>query len=333
MVYVGIDYHKKYSFATKMDEKGKILEQQRFNNDSESIQQFVQTLPSDSKIVLEATGGWYYFYEQVEKQVPDIVLAHPLKTRVIAEAKIKTDKIDSQILAHLLRTDLIPTAYIPEREIRDIREILRYRASLIMNQTMLKNKLHSILTKNGILFPYADISSPKGQAFLSTLDLRECYQKEILGYVALLNQLKQEIKTINQTIKSITLEREDATLLTSIPGISYNSALLLVSEIGEIDRFLSAGHLCSYAGLVPSIHSSGDRTYAGRITKQGSKYIRCVLVESVVHVVRKSKHLQAMFERIRRKHGSNTARIAVARELLKIMYSMLRHHRPFYVDC
>lgn len=162
-----------------MDESGKIVEQTRFLNDSESIQKFVKTLPSDSRIVLEAIGGWYYFYEQVEKQIPDIVLAHPLKTRAIASARIKTDKIDSKILTHLLRTDLVPTAYIPDREIRDIREVLRYRASLVMNQTMLKNKIHAILAKNGIQFPFSDLSSKKGQEFFF-LDVTDTRWQRIL---------------------------------------------------------------------------------------------------------------------------------------------------------
>lgn len=332
MIYVGIDYHKKYSFATKMDESGKILEQQRFNNDSESIQKFVKTLPSDSKIVLEATGGWYYFYEQIENQVTDIVLAHPLRTRAIAEARIKTDKIDSKILAHLLRTDLIPTAYIPKQEIRDIREILRYRLSLVMNQTMLKNRIHAILIKNGINFPFSDLLLKKAQTFLNHLEIREYYQKEIVGYLALLNQFKVELQKINHDIEKISIEREDARLLTSIPGIGYYSALLLISEIGDISRFPSPGQLCSYAGLVPSVHSSGDKTYNGRITKQGSKYIRWILVEAVNNVIKKSHHLQAMFERICRKHGSSTARIAVARELLKIIFNMLQDKRAFFVD-
>jgi transposase len=100
----------------------------------------------------------------IKGSIPDIVLAHPLKTRAIASARIKTDKIDSKILTHLLRNDLVPTAYIPDREIRDIREVLRYRASLVMNQTMLKNKIHAILTKKGI-FPFSYLSSKKDNPF------------------------------------------------------------------------------------------------------------------------------------------------------------------------
>jgi len=131
MIYIGIDYHKRYSVATQMDETGKILSQIRLSNDSDTLLGYLRGLPKGTKIALEATGSWYYFYEMAEGMGLDIHLAHPLKTRAIAAARIKTDKIDSAILAHLLRTNLLPTSYIPTRATRDAREILRYRASLV----------------------------------------------------------------------------------------------------------------------------------------------------------------------------------------------------------
>lgn len=156
-MYVGLDYHKKYSIATKMDEKGNILEQVKLRNDAETLTKYVGTLPEGSKIALEATGSWYYFYELLENKGSEIYLAHPFKTRAIAEARIKTDKIDSTILAHLLRTDFLPTSYIPTRQIRDIREVLRYRASLVSLRTYIKNKVWAILSKNGLDPQFSDI--------------------------------------------------------------------------------------------------------------------------------------------------------------------------------
>ncbi len=134
-MYIGVDYHKRYSIATKMDERGRVLEQIRLSNDSQTLLRYAEGLPDGSKIAFEATGNWYYFYEVLESKCPEIYLAHPLKTRAIAEARIKTDRIDSTILAHLLRAELLPTSYIPPRGIRDMREILRYRASLVSLRT------------------------------------------------------------------------------------------------------------------------------------------------------------------------------------------------------
>jgi transposase len=328
-MYIGVDYHKKYIVATKMDESGTIMEQVRLNNDPDTLLGYAHTLPTGSKIALEATEGWYHFYELLENQCPDIYLAHPLKTRAIAEARIKTDKVDSTMLAHLLRTNLLPHSYIPPREIRDMREILRYRASLVSLRTSIKNKVHAILSKNGIRMEYADIFGKKALSSLGSLSLRSCYTVELTGYIQVGETLNALIDKVSEVIEHQVKENPKARLLLTIPGISYYSALLVISEIGDITRFPSAKKLCSYAGLVPQVYSSGGKTRYGSITKQGSKWLRWILVELSHHFVKSSPRMEMMFKRISITHGKNTARVAVAREMLKIIYYMLRDNRPF----
>ena len=331
-MYIGVDYHKKYSFATKLDEEGNILEQVRLSNDPENLLRYFDNLPSGSKIALEATGSWYYFYELLESKCPDIYLSHPLKTRAIAEARIKTDKIDSGIIAHLLRANLLPTSYIPPREIRDIREVLRYRASLISLRTSIKNKIWAIISKNGISPEFSDIFCKAGIKYLRALCLRSCYREAVDGYLNILEVLNCLIQEVGQRIKKIAEDNPDAKLLTTIPGISYYSALLIISEIGEIGRFASARKLCSYAGLVPSVHSSGGKTRYGSITKQGSKWLRWILVELSHHFINGSRSMEKMYLRISKSHGKCTARVAVARKMLKIIYYMLKDKRPYRVE-
>jgi transposase len=328
-MFVGVDYHKKYSIATKVDNKGRISEQVRLNNDPKTLLRYAEGLPKGSKIALEATGNWYYFYELLESRCPEIYLAHPLKTRAIAEAKIKTDKIDSTILAHLLRADLLPTSYIPPREIRDIREILRYRASLVSLRTSIKNKVYAILSKNGIEVGYSDIFGKKAIKHIKSLELRTCYKQGIDGYIRLAEILNTLIDEITGAIESIAENNPKARLLDTIPGIGYYSALLIVSEIGDIGRFPSARKLCSYAGLVPSVHSSGGKTRYGPITKQGSRWLRWILIELSHHFVNSSYRMKRMYLRISKSHGKNTARVAIARQMLKVIYYMLRDSRPF----
>jgi len=315
-----------------LDEKGKILEQVRLKNDPQTLLRYAETLSSGSKIALEATGNWYYFYELMENKCPEIYLAHPLKTRAIAEAKIKTDKIDSTILAHLLRADLLPTSYIPSKEIRDIREILRYRASLVSLRTSIKNRVHAILSKNGIDIEYSDIFGKKAIKYLKDLRLRTCYKHSLDGYLRLVVTLNTLIDDITETIKYIAEDNPQARLLDTIPGISYYSALLIISEIGDINRFPDAKRLCSYAGLVPSVHSTGGKTRYGSITKQGSKWLRWILIELSHHFVDGSNRMNKMYIRISKSHGKNTARVAVAREMLKVIYYMLRDKRPFIFE-
>lgn len=331
-MYVGVDYHKRYSVTTEMDEKGEVSRQARLKNDPETLTRYVDGLPAGSKIAFEATGNWYYFYELLEDRDLEVSLAHPLQTKAIAWARIKTDKIDSKILAHLLRADLLPTSYIPPRDIRDLREILRYRASLVRLRASVKNKVHAVLSKNGIEIEASDIFGKKGIRQLKSLKLRRCYDLGLDGYVRLVETLNVLIGEVARVIREIAEDNPQAMLLEAIPGISYYSALLIVSEIGEVRRFPNARKLCSYAGLVPSVHSSGGTTHYGSITKQGSKWLRWILIELSHHFVRASDRLAKMYSRVSRKHGVKKAKVAVAREMLKIIYYMLRDNRPFLND-
>ncbi len=190
------------------------------------------------------------------------------------------------MLAHLLRSNLLPASYIAPREIRDIREVLRYRASLVAIRVSLKNKIHALLSKNGILFPYTNVLGKKGQLFLKNLQLRDSYRQCLDGYLRLAETLKTLIEELETTIVMLAEKNDQAMLLTTIPGIGYFSALLIVSEIGDIQRFPSAKKLCSYAGLVPRVYSSGGKTRYGSITKQGSRWLRWILVETSKHYVK-----------------------------------------------
>ncbi|NPV58426.1 MAG: IS110 family transposase [Actinobacteria bacterium] len=332
MMYVGLDYHKRYSVATKMGEGGEVLEQVKLLNHAPCLMEFLNDLPQDAKIALEATGSWYWLYELLEDRGTEVHLAHPLRTRAIAEARIKTDRIDSRILAHLLRTDLLPTAYIPPRAVRDVREILRYRASLISMRTQVKNKVHAILSKNGIRPRYTDLFGKGSLRQLQALDLRPAYALELRGYLRLAEALQQLIAEVDARVEEIATDDPRAILLTTIPGIGYYSALLIISEIGDIARFPNARKLCSYAGLVPRVHSSGGRTRYGPITKQGSKYLRWIMVELSPHFCRGSSRMERLYRRVCLRHGKNAARVAVAREMLKVIYYMLRDERPFFKD-
>ena len=150
---------------------------------------------------------------------------------------MKTDKIDSTILAHLLRADLLPEAYIPSRGTRDMRELLRYRASLVKLRTQLKNKIHSILSKNGILCSFSDLFGKGGIRFLQEIELRPCYRQAIDGYLRIIEQLSTSLREISHEINQIAEVNGQARILISMPGIGCYSALLILSEIGDISRF------------------------------------------------------------------------------------------------
>ena len=282
---------------------------------------------------MEAGYHWQPFYEIVEELGFEVSLAHPLKVKLIAKARIKTDTIDATTLAHPLRLDYLPTAYIPPREVRDLREILRHRARLVKTQTMVKNRIHALLAKNGIRHQFSGLFGKAGRQFLKGLHLRPCYQLALEQLLALLDTLGGLVKEVSEVIEEKAKATPEARLLATIPGIGYYSALLILAEIGDINRFPSAKKLCSWAGLVPSTYSSGGRTYHGRLTKQGSRWLRWILTEAAPHGARGSRRLRALRERVARRGGRNAAKMAVARELLVIIFHMLTRGRPFEDRC
>lgn len=327
MLYCGVDFHKRFSYVTTMSEQGKNKEQIKVFNGE--LPRFFDSLQDEVKVAVEATSNWYHFYELIEEKVLSIELAHPLKTRAIAEAKIKTDKIDSTILAHLLRTNLLPTSYIPPKEVRDTRELLRYRASLVRLRTQIKNKIHALLLKNGISYQFSDLFGKGGLKFLKELPLREAYRIPLDGYIKALENLSLLIKEISSRIDNLADKDDNVKLLMTIPGIGAYSAMLIMSEIGDINRFHSKKHLSSYAGLVPSTKSSADKTRHGHIIGAGSKWLRWILIEAAQKAHLYKGPLYSFYQRIRYKKGHQKAVVALARKLSVITYYMLKNKVTF----
>ena len=277
MLYTGVDLHRSFSYITTMNDKGEVLRQKKLPSNGE-IAEFLKEFDESMEVAIEASPSWYWLYDHLEDEGFDVKLSHPLKTKAIAYTKVKTDKVDSVTLAHILRSDLLPLSYVSEKPVRLNRELLRYRASLVKVQTGIKNKIHTILAKNNIDHDYTDLFGKRGMDFLHSLSLPENYRIALEGYLTVLETVIGEIKRASRKVQQLAEEDLGANLLMTIPGVGYYSALLIKSEIGDVKRFPSAKQLCSYAGLVPSTHASGNSCYHGHITKQGSKWLRWILI-------------------------------------------------------
>jgi transposase len=207
----------------------------------------------------------------------------------------------------------------------DLRELVRHRTALVRMRTKLKNKIHSIVLMKGI-----QISS-KHCSFthLYNEELKELNDYRINGYLHLIESLDSEIKDVSKKILMLAKEDEMTSLLMTIPGVGYYSALLIVSEIGDINRFLDSYHLCSYAGLVPSTYSSGGITYHGSITKRGSKYLRWIMLECARAHIRtnKNSNITQFYMRLAKIKGNSKAAVAAASKLLKVVYWVMKEKR------
>lgn len=331
MWYVGCDVGKRMHYVVVMDETGQIAQQRRLPNDALCLQQFFAALEGPTRVVLEATGNWVAVYERIEPYVQEVVLAHPLKVRAIASARIKTDRIDATTLAHLLRADLIPRAYIPPRPVREWRELVRHRAFLVRLQTRVKNRVHALLTKRGVTPPpVSDLFGTAGWQWLTALVLLEPYAALRTRYLAVLDHLRTQLRAVEQTIDQTVAVTAEARLLETVPGIGRYLALLILAEIGEITRFPGPKQLVSYAGLCPSTYASGATLRHGRLTHQGSPWLRWALVEVAIHVgQRPQSRLAGYARRLTARKDAKTARIAVARKLCTVLFHMLVRHAPY----
>lgn len=256
-------------------------------------------------------------------------MAHPLRLRAIAAARVKTDEIDARTLAHLLRSDLIPAAYIPPPEIREARELFRFRFDLVKQRVALKNRVHALLAKEGLTSPFTDLFGRHGRQWMAEVPLTYAKRERLDSYLRVLDCLTQEIREADGSIKEKVAADPRVRLLTTIPGVGFRIALVILAEIGDVSRFPDANHLVSYAGLAPRVRSSGGKTKLGNITKQGSSALRWALVEAAHVAVHRPGRLQDMHQHLRRGKSSAVAITACARQLLVAIYFMLSRGDAF----
>jgi len=329
-MYIGLDVHKKHVYATVKRKDGRIVEQRNFENDKKSLQEFVASLRRGKHhAVLEASSSWMQTYDFLEAQGIDVCLAHPLKLRAIAEERIKNDRIDSETLAELLRLDGIPKCWVPPAEIRELRNITRHRASLTRTRTQIKNEIHSLLAKKGVKAEFSDLFGKEGIEFLKSLKLNTTERTMLTSYLKVLEPLTNEIAATSRYITLLANRRKEVQLLLTIPGINVYSAMLILAEIGDIKRFRSAGSLCCWAGLVTSVYKSDETVYYGRITKQGSKWLRWILAQCAYIAIRHPGRIRDFYLRVEKRRGNKVAIVATARKMLRIIYYMLTRNEPY----
>ena len=328
-MFVGMDLHKKYLQVAIVDDKGKVVENSKINNDLSEVDKFFKNVDNDAKVVMESSCVWYNIYEYLSKEKHlDVVLSNPIKTKAIASAKIKTDKLDALKLADLLRGGYIAKCYVPDRRIMDLRELVRHRLELVRIRTRMKNKIHGIMLMKGVRI--TDDVHPFSYMYIEKLKGMNDYR--INGYLRIIESLDSEINDVSRKIRLYLKENDIARLLMTIPGIGYYSALLIVSEIGDTSRFPDSYHLCSYAGLVPSTHSSGGIThYGSSITKTGSKHLRWIMLECVHAHIRndKNSNITQFYQRLAKKKGNSKAAVAAASKLLKVVYWVMKERREY----
>jgi transposase len=321
---VGIDLHRNRSHIAVIDDEGTQTLSRRIANDPATFLELLGELEGETQIALEATYGWEWLADVLQDAGYELHLAHPMRTKAIASARVKTDAVDARTLAQLMRANLLPEAYIAPRALRDLRDLLRHRVAMTRMRAALKNRAGSILAKQGIKRPYSDMFGPGGLQFLEGLELREVPRGRLDGALRLIADFTREIELTTGEIEARAKADPYVGVLCQIRGVGRYIAMLVIAEVGDVTRFQTARQLCSWAGMTPTVRSSDQRTRLGHISRQGSPALRWALVEAAQHAARGGGPLRDAFERISKRRGGQVAKVAVARKILTLCFYGLR---------
>lgn len=329
MIHVGADLHERFCYMTALDATGRAVKAGPVANRPLELRRWLRGLPRPVSVAVEACSFWPAFQEAIGREVERIRLVHPQRVKAIASAKLKNDRVDSATLAHLLRCDLLPEAWMADRSTRERRQQVRLRISLGQHRAALKNQVHAILHQQGKRSPVSDTFGRKGREWLRKISLSPVAREAVDTYSGLIDQVGQHIRKQEQRLNEMARSEARAKWLATIPGVGTYSAMIILSEIGDIARFPTAKALFSYAGLVPWVRESAGHQNRGGISRCGSPRLRWVMVEAAHTALRCSPAARRYFDRLRRRKHAHVARVALARKLLAAVFAMLRDGECF----
>jgi transposase len=320
--YVGIDLHRRRSVIYRMDATGRKLDCVRIDNDPLRLAEEVGKAGSGAKVVVEATYGWYWAVDLLREIGVEVHLAHP-QGNDWGKRRVKNDERDARDLADLLRLGRVAEAWIAPPEVRELREMVRFRAKLSNLRTGLKAQAHAVMAKNGVIPCRGDMWGVGGAAQFDALQLPDAYENRLGVLRDLIAIYDREITVMDRDIHIALRADPGYQAVQAIYGVGRVFAAVFVAEIGDVTRFRTAEALCSWAGLTPLHRESDTKVTRGRITKQGSKLVRWAAMEAVVRY-HGGDRLHANFREIAERWGKKKAQVAIARKVLTLVYYGLR---------
>lgn len=336
MIHVGIDLHHKNSYIRAIDDDGVLYPGLRvYHTDIEQLWQYLgQFKDQEKRVVFEATANarWLKRVLQQDATITSVAVT-PHKVRIIAETVAKTDKIDATVLASLSRMDALPVAWLPDEQVEQLRELTRYRASLVQLRTRAKNRVNGVLVRQGLVRPYGNIFGKYGRMWLCEIHLPATMRHQITDWLEVIDMYDSKISKVESILyRELAVNdrwREDVALLSTMPGWGKLTSLTVLAELGDYKRFKKRSSVSSFAGLVPSSKRSDKSCRYGKITKRGSTDLRRILVEVSLHGSRKVARYGKLHARLKKERGSNVAKTAIARQMLEDGWTMLIKREPF----
>lgn len=313
--YIGVDLHKAFFQACAMTAAGDRVWEGRFPRTAEGIDRFIaRGVDAAHAVAVEASGPTWAFVDAIAPTGAAVCVVDPRKTRLKAGFAAKTDRLDARRLADALRRESVVSIYIPSPAVRELREVCRGRHQLVRVRTRLAQMIRALLLRcDAGQPPGTRLFARRALAWLTAVRLAPDADRTLHRLERLYREVHTEACAADAEVRQRAAADPVAIALAGLVGIGPVMALTVRAEIGDITRFRRGPELASYAGLVPRVDWSADRGYRGRITKDGSPWLRWALVTAAIHAIKRPDATGRWARRLAVKKGIHKARVALAR--------------------
>lgn len=323
MLIIGCDFHSRLQQIAMLDsETGEVVER-RLEHENGEARKFYEGLPGGALVGIESTGYTLWFAEMLRELGHELVVGEAAKIRRMEVRKQKHDRRDAEHLLNLLVRGDFPRVWLPSVEERDARVWLEHRHQLVQMRTRAKNGLQAIALNYGVCRG-SKLWTRRGVEELEKLPLLAGRERRRADLLRLVKQLDEWIGELDKRLEQEASQRPEVQRLKTHPGVGTLTALGTVLVLGPVERFPDSRHVTSYVGLIPAEDSSADRHRFGKLTKQGNRLLRFLLVEAGPIASRYDAGLQRCYRRLAFRKGVAHAKVAVARKLAIRLYIMLR---------
>ena len=335
MIHFALDVHRDSFRVKSMDDAtGELLLDAPLPAEKEALLDCVRPLHARGpmRFVIE-TCGFAGYWADVLDPFGEVAVLHSRAVAARRGNKRKNDRRDADLLLRLSVTNDLPRAHLGTTGERDWKDLLRYRVGLVRVGSRLRVRLRNVAQRYGAKLEASDVDSAKGRALWAQFPLREHHRLMVDQLLVVLAEVEQRVEAVEAQIQARASQNAPArtvALLDTLPGVGWFGALLIAAEVGDWKRFPRSEAVACFAGLVPSEDSSGDRVHRGSITKEGSSYLRWIMVQAALKC-EGSPRLLALYSRVRERRGKMKARVAVARELLEIAWHLI-HNDTVYEE-
>lgn len=331
LYYIGLDIHKKtIAWCIKLAD-GTVVKSGTIKATLPAVVEWANSLKHPWLGVMEATLFTGWIYDALKSHARKLVVGHPAKLKAISSGKKKSDRLDAATLADLLRANLVPEVWMASPEIRRLRELLRYRTTMVEMATKMKNKISGLLMMNGIEY---DSRRLHRKNYFSELLTELSQTPESIRWM--MEQSRQGVEIFSRAQKEIvtTLERnpllcQRVERLKTIEAVGSITALTWALEVGDPNRLGSIAKAISYCGLCSALDESAGKQKRGPLSKQRNKHLQTILIEAAKLAPCHSSELRALYEKELKRGNKNRATLAVARKLVTWLLAVDKKQEPF----